>query len=145
MLVCELHAGASRDSWPDSYWDDWIRLNSTRKGRQCIRPEVCRNFNFGEKGSSKGFFYRRFLKPIRLNDQDIDWMQQDLSYLSPDRYGLPQCPPPPPRPAPPRPAPPRAVAGACAVEDNTMLDSFPACAGCTSLLSIRLSVVKPGL
>ncbi|KAK9868373.1 hypothetical protein WJX84_008202 [Apatococcus fuscideae] len=75
-----------KDSWPDSYWDDWIRLNSTRKGRQCIRPEVCRNFNFGEKGSSKGFFYRRFLKPIRLNDQDIDWMQQDLSYLSPDRY-----------------------------------------------------------
>ena len=83
-LLADMHP-VCRDSWPDSYWDDWIRLNSTRRGRQCIRPEICRNFNFGEKGSSKGFFYRRFLKPIRLNDQDIDWMQQDLSYLAPDR------------------------------------------------------------
>lgn len=28
-------------------WDDYLRLSSTRRGRQCIQPEVCRNFNFG--------------------------------------------------------------------------------------------------
>ncbi|KAK9812907.1 hypothetical protein WJX72_005613 [[Myrmecia] bisecta] len=75
-----------REDWPDSYWDDWIRLNKTRQGRQCIRPEVCRTYNFGEKGSSKGFFYKRFLAPIRLNDVDVDWAHTDLSYLQPDRY-----------------------------------------------------------
>ena len=85
--MCLSSWAACRDTWPDSYWDDWIRLNTTRRGRQCIRPEVCRNFNFGEKGSSKGLFYRRFLKPIRLNDEDIGWMQQDLSYLNPERSG----------------------------------------------------------
>ena len=29
-----------RDGWPQSFWDDWIRDNSTRKGRHCIRPEL---------------------------------------------------------------------------------------------------------
>ena len=29
-----------RGRWPDSYWDDWLRDNRTRAGRQCIRPEV---------------------------------------------------------------------------------------------------------
>ena len=36
-------ADACREVWPKAYWDDWMRLNSTRKGRQCIRPEVCRH------------------------------------------------------------------------------------------------------
>lgn len=31
-----------------TYWDDWVRLNTTRKGRQFLRPEVCRTYNFGE-------------------------------------------------------------------------------------------------
>ena len=31
-----------------TYWDDWLRLNETRKGRQFLRPEVCRTYNFGE-------------------------------------------------------------------------------------------------
>ena len=22
---------------PPAYWDDWLRLNSTRQGRQCLR------------------------------------------------------------------------------------------------------------
>ena len=29
-----------RDKWPDSYWDDWMRMREVRQGRQCIRPEV---------------------------------------------------------------------------------------------------------
>ena len=28
-------------------WDDYLRLANNRRGRQCIQPEVCRNFNFG--------------------------------------------------------------------------------------------------
>ena len=28
-------------------WDDFLRIANNRRGRQCIQPEVCRNFNFG--------------------------------------------------------------------------------------------------
>lgn len=75
FLVC------GREGWPDSYWDDHIRKNTTRKGRQCIRPEVCRTYNFGREGSSKGMFFGQFLEPIRLNADNIDWKQEDLSHL----------------------------------------------------------------
>ncbi|KAK9802802.1 hypothetical protein WJX73_008081 [Symbiochloris irregularis] len=72
--------------WPHAYWDDWMRLSAVRKGRQCIRPEICRNFNFGERGSSKGQFFKKFLQYTRLNDVDVDWMHTDLSYLEARRY-----------------------------------------------------------
>lgn len=31
-----------------TYWDDWLRLKENHKGRQFVRPEVCRTYNFGE-------------------------------------------------------------------------------------------------
>lgn len=31
-------------------------------------------------------FYSRYLRPIRLNDEDIDWTKLDLSYLMPGPY-----------------------------------------------------------
>ncbi|KAL4450561.1 hypothetical protein ABPG77_000917 [Micractinium sp. CCAP 211/92] len=72
--------------WPRAYWDDFMRLNSTRQGRQCIRPEICRTYNFGDIGSSSGQYFRLFLKPIRLNNQTVDWTHADLGYLQADRY-----------------------------------------------------------
>ena len=50
-----------------------MRLEKTRRGRACLRPEVCRTYNFGERGSSKGQFYYRYLVPIKLNDVDVPW------------------------------------------------------------------------
>lgn len=70
-----------REDWPAAYWDDWMRLSAVRKGRHSIRPEVCRTYNFGEKGSSHGQYYRKYLQPIRLNDEDIDWSFANLQYL----------------------------------------------------------------
>ncbi|KAL6771861.1 hypothetical protein ACKKBG_A28055 [Auxenochlorella protothecoides x Auxenochlorella symbiontica] len=75
-----------REAWPPAYWDDWMRLNSTRQGRQCIRPEVSRTYNFGEHGSSKGQYFRTFLKPVTLASEAIDWASEDLSHLLPDEY-----------------------------------------------------------
>lgn len=72
--------------WPDAYWDDWLRLNETRKGRQFIRPEVCRTYNFGEHGSSLGQFYEQYLKPIRLNNVNVDWKSKDLTYMEERQY-----------------------------------------------------------
>ncbi|GAB4813763.1 hypothetical protein N2152v2_000809 [Parachlorella kessleri] len=73
-------------SWPRGYWDDWMRQNATRQGRQCIRPEVCRTYNFGEFGSSEGQFFRQFLQPIVLANESVPWGQMDMSYLEPGRY-----------------------------------------------------------
>ncbi|XP_024518016.1 alpha-1,3-mannosyl-glycoprotein 2-beta-N-acetylglucosaminyltransferase-like [Selaginella moellendorffii] len=72
--------------WPKAYWDDWLRLNETRKGRQFIRPEVCRTYNFGEHGSSFGQFFRQYLETIKLNDVQVNWKEEDLTYLMEENY-----------------------------------------------------------
>ncbi|KAM0055053.1 putative alpha-1,3-mannosyl-glycoprotein 2-beta-N-acetylglucosaminyltransferase [Helianthus debilis subsp. tardiflorus] len=72
--------------WPKAYWDDWLRLKENHKGRQFIRPEVCRTYNFGEHGSSLGQFFQQYLKPIKLNDVQVDWKSIDLSYLMEDKF-----------------------------------------------------------
>ncbi|CAL5321537.1 unnamed protein product [Camellia sinensis] len=72
--------------WPKAYWDDWLRLKENHKGRQFIRPEVCRTYNFGEHGSSLGQFFKQYLEPIKLNDVQVDWKSMDLSYMMEDNY-----------------------------------------------------------
>nr|XP_043625239.1 alpha-1,3-mannosyl-glycoprotein 2-beta-N-acetylglucosaminyltransferase-like [Erigeron canadensis]XP_043625240.1 alpha-1,3-mannosyl-glycoprotein 2-beta-N-acetylglucosaminyltransferase-like [Erigeron canadensis] len=72
--------------WPKAYWDDWLRLQENHKGRQFIRPEVCRTYNFGEHGSSLGQFFNQYLRPIRLNDLSIDWKSMNLTYLMEDKF-----------------------------------------------------------
>ncbi|CDP14492.1 unnamed protein product [Coffea canephora] len=69
-----------------TYWDDWLRQKENHKGRQFVRPEVCRTYNFGEHGSSLGQFFKQYLKPIKLNDVQVDWKSMDLSYLMEDKY-----------------------------------------------------------
>jgi len=70
------------------YWDDWMRNNEVRKGRQCIRPEVCRTANFGEKGSSKGQFFKEYLTKIHANTEMVDWSEFDLSTLDATRFNI---------------------------------------------------------
>ena len=84
-------SGASCAKWPDSYWDDWMRLGETRRGRQSLRPEVCRTFNFGEIGASRGQFFKRYLRTIRLAGASdagsvVDWAGETLEYLEASRY-----------------------------------------------------------
>ncbi|GJU98679.1 alpha-1,3-mannosyl-glycoprotein 2-beta-N-acetylglucosaminyltransferase-like protein [Tanacetum coccineum] len=67
-----------------STWDElspkWPRaypfLAKNHKGRQFIRPE----------GSSLGQFFQQYLKPIKLNDVQVDWKSMDLSYLMEDKF-----------------------------------------------------------
>lgn len=72
--------------WPKAYWDDWLRLKENHKGRQFIRPEVCRTYNFGEHGSSLGQFFKQYLEPIKMNEVQVDWKSKDLSYLMEDKF-----------------------------------------------------------
>jgi hypothetical protein len=66
--------------WPRGYWDDWLREPQQRNGRHIIRPEVCRTFHFGIKGTSNDE-YSQFLRNIQLNENYVDFSSLDLSYL----------------------------------------------------------------
>ncbi|XP_076080924.1 alpha-1,3-mannosyl-glycoprotein 2-beta-N-acetylglucosaminyltransferase-like isoform X2 [Mytilus galloprovincialis] len=72
--------------WPDSFWDDWMRHPDQRKNRVCIRPEICRTSTFGKKGVSKGLFFDKHLKFIKLNEKPIDFTKKDLTYLIQENY-----------------------------------------------------------
>jgi len=75
--------------WTDRYWDDWIRLPAQRRGRACIRPEVSRTRTFGAKGVSKGQFYKKYLRFIKLNEESIDFTKVNVSYLLKRNYDEP--------------------------------------------------------
>ncbi|GMH54000.1 hypothetical protein TrRE_jg4528 [Triparma retinervis] len=72
--------------WPRGYWDDWLREPVQRKGRETIRPEVSRTFHFGQKGGTSNNVYSKYLNSIQLNAEDVEWREQDLSYLSKGIY-----------------------------------------------------------
>jgi hypothetical protein len=53
---------------------------------QVIRPEVCRTFHFGLRGTSNAE-YSDYLGAIRLNDHYVDFEAMDLaSALEPNHY-----------------------------------------------------------
>mmetsp|Transcript_24363 Transcript_24363/g.51031 ORF Transcript_24363/g.51031 Transcript_24363/m.51031 type:complete len:631 (-) Transcript_24363:53-1945(-) len=67
---------------PDGFWDDWLRENAQRRGRQIIRPEVSRTFHFGNMHGASDGENNDILNKIELEENDIHWEDQDLSYLS---------------------------------------------------------------
>ena len=38
-------------NFPVEQWDHWMRLETTSQGRECVVPEVNRNYNIGEQGA----------------------------------------------------------------------------------------------
>ncbi|CAE1303970.1 MGAT1 [Acanthosepion pharaonis] len=70
--------------WPKTFWDDWMRHPEQRKNRVCIRPEICRTSTFGKQGVSKGQFFEKHLKYIKLNTMYVPFTKKDLSYLLKD-------------------------------------------------------------
>ncbi|BFZ26096.1 hypothetical protein BsWGS_29135 [Bradybaena similaris] len=75
-----------RNTWPEAFWDDWMRHPAQRKGRECIRPEICRTSTFGRKGVSKGLYFDKHLKFIKLNSVFVPFTKIDLSYLEKNKY-----------------------------------------------------------
>ena len=72
--------------WPKEHWDHWMRLNTTSKGRECIVPEVNRNFNIGRTGANmRRDTYERYLKRMSFNVLDINHYG-NLAYLDRDVY-----------------------------------------------------------
>ncbi|XP_013415077.1 alpha-1,3-mannosyl-glycoprotein 2-beta-N-acetylglucosaminyltransferase isoform X2 [Lingula anatina] len=74
--------------WPATFWDDWMRHPNQRKNRTCIHPEVSRTRTFGRIGVSRGQFYDKHLKFIKLNDKPVPWTTMDLTYLLKENYDV---------------------------------------------------------
>ncbi|KAK3733608.1 hypothetical protein RRG08_056963 [Elysia crispata] len=86
MIERKLYVEELQKSWPETFWDDWMRHPDQRKGRQCIRPEICRTSTFGKKGVSKGLYFEKHLKFIKLNMDFVPFTKMDLSYLLKENY-----------------------------------------------------------
>ncbi|KAL6054535.1 UDP-N-acetylglucosamine catabolic process [Balamuthia mandrillaris] len=86
MLTQQLWQRELQHSWPDRYWDEWMRTEEVRMGRHCIRPEISRSKTFGEEGINHGQFYLRYLRGVRLFNGFVRWRSLDLSYLYEDNF-----------------------------------------------------------
>uniref|UniRef100_A0AC34FPA7 Alpha-1,3-mannosyl-glycoprotein 2-beta-N-acetylglucosaminyltransferase n=1 Tax=Panagrolaimus sp. ES5 TaxID=591445 RepID=A0AC34FPA7_9BILA len=77
--------------WPTGFWDDWIRDPARRLNRSCIRPEISRTSMtmFGKAGASKGLFFNKHLKQIKLNESPANFSQINLNYLLKNNYDEP--------------------------------------------------------
>lgn len=74
------------DKWPKTFWDDWMRHPDQRRDRACIRPEISRTTTFGKIGVSRGQYYEKHLKFIKLNTEMVPFTQKNLSYLAKEIY-----------------------------------------------------------
>eukprot|EP00037_Helgoeca_nana_P012192 m.110122 g.110122 ORF g.110122 m.110122 type:complete len:515 (-) comp21302_c0_seq7:1413-2957(-) len=86
MILRSLWDDELGPKWTDRYWDDWVRLPEQRNGRACIRPEVSRTRTFGAKGVSKGQFFNKYLKFIKLNEEHVNFLATNVSYLLKHNY-----------------------------------------------------------
>eukprot|EP00002_Diphylleia_rotans_P036572 TRINITY_DN8076_c0_g1_i3.p1 TRINITY_DN8076_c0_g1~~TRINITY_DN8076_c0_g1_i3.p1 ORF type:complete len:495 (+),score=72.65 TRINITY_DN8076_c0_g1_i3:53-1537(+) len=74
-----------KSRWPEDHWDHWMRLYPQHKNRDCIIPEVSRNYNIGEVGANiNNQAYKKYLSAIQLNDRFVDF--GDITYLLDKNY-----------------------------------------------------------
>jgi alpha-1,3-mannosyl-glycoprotein beta-1,2-N-acetylglucosaminyltransferase len=86
MMTRSLWMNEFQTKWPSGFWDDWIRDPQQRKKRQVIRPEVSRTYHFGRKGGASANQFGSILEMVKLNQHNIDWQSQNLSYLQSHLY-----------------------------------------------------------
>eukprot|EP01083_Nonionella_stella_P189567 701330_1 len=74
--------------FPDDHWDHFMRIDTIAKGRDCIYPDVSRNYNIGEIGSTMdNQWYNMYLKPMQFDEHSrVQFRELDLTYLSKDNY-----------------------------------------------------------
>lgn len=103
MLPRALWEGELKAKWPSTHWDHWMRDQRQHKGRDCIYPEVPRDYHTGIKGTFMDDFHHnhyfkvgasRFLSspppfsnpaPAPPPVQDIGYNKQQFSWRG-DEY-----------------------------------------------------------
>ena len=68
-----------------------MRQPVQRRGRACIRPEISRTKTFGKIGVSNGLFFDKHLKFIELNEDPVDFLHKNLTYLLKPNYDIMQA------------------------------------------------------
>eukprot|EP00026_Physarum_polycephalum_P007989 Phypoly_transcript_08062.p1 GENE.Phypoly_transcript_08062~~Phypoly_transcript_08062.p1 ORF type:complete len:438 (+),score=69.05 Phypoly_transcript_08062:114-1427(+) len=71
--------------WPEKYWDEFMREPRIRKDRSCLFPEISRNRNIGQRGTSERQFWDKISR-IKFNEEYVNFTGMDMSYLMKDRY-----------------------------------------------------------
>ena len=65
-----------------------MRIDTVTKDRDCIYPDMSRNYNIGEIGSTMdGNWYNKYLRPMQfIKESHIKFRELDLSYLRYENY-----------------------------------------------------------
>lgn len=75
--------------WPGAYWDDWMREEAQRRGRDSIRPEISRTTTFGEDGATaEAATYELYWKKMIKNTENVDWEAYPVDFLEKDAFDL---------------------------------------------------------
>mmetsp|Transcript_8695 Transcript_8695/g.17449 ORF Transcript_8695/g.17449 Transcript_8695/m.17449 type:complete len:406 (-) Transcript_8695:8-1225(-) len=61
--------------WPRTHWDHWMRDRKQHKGRDCIHPEIPRDYHIGVKGTfMDDFHHNTYFKDIGYNKElGFEW------------------------------------------------------------------------
>lgn len=71
--------------WPHQHWDHWLRDHKQRQGRECIYPEISRNYNIGKEGTFVDApLFARYFENIVLNNQTQSL--GDITRVSKEKY-----------------------------------------------------------
>lgn len=74
LLKRRLYKEELEPKWPgpDLFWDwdMWMRLDTNKKGRECVIPDISRTYHFGAKGlNMNAFFQEAYFKKHTLNTE----------------------------------------------------------------------------
>ena len=74
LLKRRLYKEELEPKWPtpDLFWDwdMWMRMESNKKGRECIIPDISRTYHFGAKGlNMNAYFQESYFKKHTLNTE----------------------------------------------------------------------------
>lgn len=93
MLKRALYKQELEPNWPSPErphdWDMWIRMDSVRRGRECIIPDVSRTFHFGSTGTNiNSYFQKQYFSKHAFNLSPLKSPQRfaDLQAMSHDAY-----------------------------------------------------------
>lgn len=91
MLKRDLYKRELEPIWPSTErthdWDMWIRMDSIRKGRECIIPDISRTYHFGSTGTNINAYFQNLyfskhafnLSPLNPNGLELFSNLQDIS------------------------------------------------------------------
>eukprot|EP00112_Aurelia_sp_Birch-Aquarium-sp1_P004363 Seg1493.5 transcript_id=Seg1493.5/GoldUCD/mRNA.D3Y31 product="Protein O-linked-mannose beta-1 2-N-acetylglucosaminyltransferase 1" protein_id=Seg1493.5/GoldUCD/D3Y31 len=87
ILKRSLYKDELEAKWPGPTdywdWDMWMRMDSNKKGRECIIPDISRTYHFGAKGLNMNtafqdiYFSKHALNRVTGVDFDISKMKKD--------------------------------------------------------------------